>query len=50
MTARLDHHDRAQGRVSHALNMGDEWPPERTERVEHRTLYAWTIRPEHKRL
>lgn len=36
--------------VSHAFNMGDEWPPERTERVQHRTLYAWTIRPEHKRL
>lgn len=35
--------------VSHAFNMGDEWPPERTERVEHRTLHAWTIKPEHKK-
>jgi ubiquinone/menaquinone biosynthesis C-methylase UbiE len=34
--------------VSHAFDMGDEWPPERTEQVDHRTLHAWTIRPEHK--
>ena len=35
--------------VSHAFDMGDEWPPERTERVQNSTLYAWTIRPEHKK-
>ena len=35
--------------VSHAFDMGDEWPPERTERVQISTLYAWTIRPEHKK-
>lgn len=35
--------------VSHAFGMGDEWPPERVERVEYRTLLSWTIRPEHKR-
>jgi SAM-dependent methyltransferase len=33
--------------VSHAFDMGD-WVPERTEIVEGRTLYAWTIRQEHK--
>ncbi|MEJ7931428.1 class I SAM-dependent methyltransferase [Ramlibacter sp. AN1015] len=35
--------------VSHAFDMGEEWPPERTERIDHRTVYLWTIRPEHKR-
>lgn len=35
--------------VSHAFDMGEQWPPERTERVDYRTLYAWTIRPEHKK-
>jgi len=35
--------------VSHAFDMGDEWPPERTERADFRTIYAWTIRPEHKK-
>jgi SAM-dependent methyltransferase len=34
--------------VSHAFDMGDEWPPERVERVEHRTIYYWTIKEEHK--
>lgn len=29
--------------VSHDFTMGNDWPPERTERVEHKTLYAWTI-------
>lgn len=28
--------------VSHAFDMGD-WQPDRTERVEGRTLYLWTI-------
>lgn len=35
--------------VSHAFDMGDEWPPERTERVDFKTIYSWTIRPEHKK-
>ena len=35
--------------VSHAFDMGDEWPPERTERIQNSTLYSWTIKPEHKR-
>ncbi|HYF17400.1 MAG TPA: methyltransferase domain-containing protein [Ramlibacter sp.] len=35
--------------VSHAFDMGDEWPPERTVSVAHRTIYTWTIKPEHKR-
>lgn len=35
--------------VSHAFDMGDEWPPERTERVDYKTIYSWTIKPEHKK-
>ncbi|MBL0421961.1 class I SAM-dependent methyltransferase [Ramlibacter sp. AW1] len=35
--------------VSHAFDMGDEWPPERTEQVDHRTVYYWTIKEEHKK-
>jgi SAM-dependent methyltransferase len=35
--------------VSHAFDMGDEWPPERTERVDYKTIYAWTIKQEHKK-
>lgn len=35
--------------VSHDFNMGDEWPPEKVETVNGKTLYYWTIRPEHKR-
>jgi ubiquinone/menaquinone biosynthesis C-methylase UbiE len=34
--------------VSHAFNMGDEWPPERTERVANSTLYSWTVKSAHK--
>ncbi|HWP17951.1 MAG TPA: class I SAM-dependent methyltransferase [Burkholderiaceae bacterium] len=29
--------------VSHDFDMGPEWPPERTERVGHKTIYYWTI-------
>jgi SAM-dependent methyltransferase len=29
--------------VSHVWNMGDEWPPEKTEVVDGRTIYYWTI-------
>jgi hypothetical protein len=29
--------------VSHAFDMGPEWPPERTVDVGGRTIYLWTI-------
>ncbi|WP_334187866.1 class I SAM-dependent methyltransferase [Noviherbaspirillum sp.] len=29
--------------VSHSFDMGDEWPPERTEVVDGSTIYYWTI-------
>ena len=35
--------------VSHAFDMGPEWPPERTATVDGRNVYFWTIRPEHKK-
>jgi predicted RNA methylase len=35
--------------VSHDFDMGEEWPPEKVEKVGGKTLYFWTIRPEHKR-
>jgi ubiquinone/menaquinone biosynthesis C-methylase UbiE len=35
--------------VSHDFNMGEEWPPEKVETVGSKTLYFWTIRPEHKK-
>jgi hypothetical protein len=28
--------------------MGPEWPPEITEKVAGKTVYYWTIKPEHK--
>jgi ubiquinone/menaquinone biosynthesis C-methylase UbiE len=34
--------------VSHAFDMGDDWPPEDTQRVGHNTVYRWTIKREHK--
>ena len=34
--------------VSHAFDMGPEWPPERTVDVDGRTIYLWTIRPAQK--
>jgi cyclopropane fatty-acyl-phospholipid synthase-like methyltransferase len=30
--------------VSHAFDMGSEWPPEKTEQVEGKTIYYWTIK------
>jgi cyclopropane fatty-acyl-phospholipid synthase-like methyltransferase len=30
--------------VSHAFDMGPEWPPEKKEEVEGKTIYFWTIR------
>ena len=35
--------------VSHDFGMGEEWPPERIEQVGNKTIYFWTIRPEHKK-
>ena len=34
--------------VSHAFDMGPEWPPEKVENVNGKTVYYWTIKPEHK--
>ena len=34
--------------VSHNYHMGDEWPPEQTERVGDAIVYAWTIQAKHK--
>jgi trans-aconitate methyltransferase len=36
--------------VSHDYHMGDEWPPEQTVHVANKVVYAWTIRPEHKKM
>ena len=30
--------------VSHAFDMGPEWPPEKKEQVEGKTIYFWTIK------
>lgn len=35
--------------VSHDFHMGAQWPPEQIVRIRDKTLYAWTITPEHKR-
>ena len=35
--------------VSHAFDMGDEWPPEKVEQVDGRTIYYWTITEANKR-
>ena len=29
--------------VSHAFDMGAEWPPEDTQTVGYNTVYRWTI-------
>ena len=34
--------------VSHAFDMGPEWPPEQTVDADGRTLYLWTITAAHK--
>lgn len=34
--------------VSHDFDMGEEWPPEKVEKVAGKTVYYWTITPEHK--
>jgi tRNA G37 N-methylase Trm5 len=35
--------------VSHAFDMGAEWPPQRTETVDGRTVYMWTITEANKK-
>jgi precorrin-6B methylase 2 len=30
--------------VSHAFDMGDEWPPEKTQEVNGRRIFLWTIK------
>jgi hypothetical protein len=35
--------------VSHAFDMGPEWPAERTVEVENKTIYLWTIKEAQKR-
>jgi len=35
--------------VSHAFDMGAEWPAEKTETVDGRTIYYWTITEAQKR-
>jgi tRNA A58 N-methylase Trm61 len=30
--------------VSHSFDMGTEWPPEKTQDVNGRTIYLWTIK------
>ena len=30
--------------VSHSFNMGKEWPPEKTETVNGRSIFYWTIK------
>ncbi len=35
--------------VSHAFDMGEEWPPEKTDMVDGRTIYYWTISDANKR-
>lgn len=35
--------------VSHAFDMGDEWPPQRVDMVDGRTIYYWTITEANKR-
>ncbi len=34
--------------VSHAFNMGSEWPPEQTERVDNSMIYVWTVTQKNK--
>ena len=35
--------------VSHAFDMGGEWPPERVDQVHGRTIYYWTVTEANKR-
>jgi hypothetical protein len=35
--------------VSHAFDMGDAWPPEKSEMVDGRMIFYWTITEAHKK-
>ncbi|MDO8298865.1 cyclopropane-fatty-acyl-phospholipid synthase family protein [Lacisediminimonas sp.] len=35
--------------VSHGCDMGSEWPPDKVEQVDGKTIYYWTIKPTHKK-
>ncbi len=35
--------------VSHAFDMGPDWPPERKDEVEGRSIYFWTVSEANKR-
>jgi SAM-dependent methyltransferase len=35
--------------VSHEFDMGEAWPPEKTELVDGRRIHSWTIRESHKK-
>ncbi|OGB24473.1 MAG: SAM-dependent methyltransferase [Burkholderiales bacterium RIFCSPLOWO2_02_FULL_57_36] len=35
--------------VSHTWDMGPEWPPEKTEKIQGRTIHYWTITEAQKR-
>jgi SAM-dependent methyltransferase len=35
--------------VSHGFDMGSEWPPDKVEQVDGKTIYYWTIKPSHKK-
>ena len=35
--------------VSHTFDMGEEWPPDRTDAVGNSAIHFWTIRARHKR-
>ena len=30
--------------VSHSFNMGSEWPPDKTQNVDGRTIYYWVVK------
>jgi SAM-dependent methyltransferase len=35
--------------VSHDFDMGAEWPPEKVEKIGHKTIYYWTITEANKK-
>jgi SAM-dependent methyltransferase len=35
--------------VSHDFDMGDEWPPEKTQTVGNKRVFFWTITEQHKK-
>ncbi|MFA7503274.1 MAG: methyltransferase domain-containing protein [Burkholderiaceae bacterium] len=43
-------HDLREGArvVSHDFHMGSTWPPDHSEKLDQSSIYAWTVRAEHK--